>query len=257
MMKAKILDFIKSRNAIYMGFSLTIILIFLLIYGFISFQKTSKTAQLILAIEDSSNNIEIDWDDTELKQAYKENIWLQNQYDISKDKVMSLGINLNDSLIQIQLSGLPLIQSTIEYYQPQGFLSNLNANSYTKLFGQPTKIISEFCNTPKKPIIKKKVVAGEDAQEVETDSIVYKPFYWELITENHLKIIVNKTGIDSDSLKSIPSIGKDKFKYYFTNTFRNQDSLSYYPTLFLWLDENDAKAIYRAIPAGAKVIFRN
>lgn len=228
----------------------------IIIYGFYSIQKTHQAAQRILSTEQVENPLNMDWNDGDIRTAYKQNIWLKNQLALSRETVMSLGINLKDSIIQIQLNGLALIQSPIYHYQPENFLSEMPAPVYSAFFGTPASILHEYSNIPKRPIRKKKVIPGAETVEEKVDTIS-PAFHWEFMMDHQLKVVINTLKSVNDSVLEAPNLAKDKFRYHFIQAFENQDSLGYYPVLFLWIKETETKALYRALPEHAKVILRN
>ena len=255
-MKTILNHFKRSKEAKYFGSTIGIVWMVLIILALISMRKTHRTADSILSMENREKAHPMDWQDPELRSALKKNIWLQNQISLAKDPSLSLGIDLNDSVIQIQINGLALLQSRILYIQPKEFLTDIDAGVYAKLFGKTAIIIEEKSQTLKRPIRKKKVIRGADIVEEKLDSIS-QHFQWEFVMDHHIKVVVNGLSPVNDTVLEAPDIEMDRFRYHLASALQKQDSLAYHPVLFLWLNEKEARAIYRALPDHAKVLLRN
>lgn len=76
------------------------------------------------------------------------------------------------------------------------------------------------------------------------------------MSSNCLQIVINGVLPGPDSTLNVQK-NKDVIAYRFKHAFDNPFAKNYSPVLFLWLNDTDAKAIYRALPEKAKFIFRN
>jgi hypothetical protein len=248
-------DFFRNKRVLWGIFVIILILIAIGIELAISISKTKETIKWIQT--EAKNQIvpALDWDDSNIRETFKRKLWMENLLLLSKNDSMSLGISLNDSIMQVQIKGLPLIKSKIVHINPENFLSKIDEQDYAFLFGKPTLIKEGIANFTKRPIRKMKVIAGSDAQPIDTDTVEVKRFYWEFITENKIRIVINGCSLPSDSLHNKPSFMMDRAR--FTLSKNMADSLNYLPTLFLWMPDNEAKAIYRALPEKINVAIRN
>ncbi|MBN1652075.1 MAG: hypothetical protein JW857_12150 [Bacteroidales bacterium] len=199
----------------------------------------------------------INWSESELAALTKEKLWLENQLLLAKDDSMSFGINLKDSLVQVQFKGVPLIQAKINYIRPANFLSKANAHFYTTLFAKPFQVLDEQVNFAKKPIKRMKVIAGADAVALTKESVKEKLFYWEFVTDNKLRIVLYGNNSIQDSIAEAPSFTKERLKFELKRKSDNPKNQNYHPTLFLWINDKEAKAIYRSLPKYPKIIFLN
>lgn len=245
------------KPAFWAGIILIIVLIVLLVELIFSIRHAKQTAEMILTPEEKQVVPTLDWTNSEIRTLIKEKLWLETQLALSKEDSMSLGINLRDSILQVQMKGLPLIQSKILYIRPEGYLSEIDAPYYSKLFGKPVDILNGISNLTKKPIRKMKVIEGSEAIPVKSDSVITKRFYWEFITDNNLRIVINGCEPTSDTIFKKPPFTTDMVKFRLRSKSKDLNEQKYYPVLFLWMSDKEAKAIYRALPAKTKLAIRN
>lgn len=198
------------------------------------------------------------WDNNEYRNLVKEKLWLEQQLELAKTDSFSIGINLRDSIVQVQLKGTVLFQAKIIAQKPSAFFRGSSKESYVNHFAQITRIDSSMANIPKRPI--KKVIAprvGQEPEEAKPDSVKSERMYWDFVTQNGINIIINGVAMNRDSTAyEIPKMS-DVFSYRMKNRKVNSFSNEFMPTLFLWLNDQDAKAIYRALPEQPRCIFRN
>lgn len=248
----------KYRRIILLTISVWTVLVFLfLINSAFSLSTVSEFVDEVKSKKINSET-EINWNNPELRELFKEKLWLENQVALAKSNSFSLGINLKDSLVQVQLKGTILFQSKILNQKPPQFFGSTGKDAYLKSFSEITVIDSSISNIPRKPI--KKVAAPQLGAEVEVrkpDSLKTDRIRWEFVTENQIRIIINGAYLAEDSTQFEIPVTKDMLAYRFNNAIKNSLSHSYMPTLFLWLNDGEAKAIYRALPDNAEIIFRN
>ena len=115
---------------------------------------------------------------------------------------------------------------------------------------------SSYANIPKKPI--KKVTApkvGDEARENISDTIKEGPLVWHFFTENEIEVLIFGVQLydDSTSYRIHNSLKTFRIEQGFYDPFKPEITIP----LYLWLDDKDAKSLYRALPEEAKVIFRD
>jgi hypothetical protein len=196
------------------------------------------------------------WSNEEIRSLWKENIWFERQLTLSKSDKINMGIDLTNKTIEVQLKGTVLLQAQIMKQYPSDFMKDINQNAYINLFGHIAAIDSEWCNYPKKPIVK--VLAPKDSSEVQTkiDTLKEARFEWRMNIENKFNVVINGVVFNEDSVKEIKRF-EDIYRFRKDEILNKLNKDFYKPTLFLWLDDKDVKAIYRAIPEKGQVIFRN
>ncbi len=243
------------------GFIITFI-VFLLLLGFTvaryimamnSVEKTVTEASTVISEEQAS---EAGWNIPEIMEKKKEVNWLERQLILAKSDSLNLGISLADSIVQVQLKGTILLQARILKQNPMPFLETINFGAY-HYFTKINSISEETATIVKRPVKKVQAPKNEnEANEIKHDTIPDPLLVWQFKLDNQLEIVVTGVGFNKDSLIDL-EYNKDILKY---NTDRLKKDLfpkNYTPTLYLWLNDKDAKAIYRAIPERGKVVFRN
>lgn len=252
-------EFIKKyRKLVVVSIALWSVLFLLFIVNTsFSITEVNRFVHRLLAKQDSDEPV-VNWNNADVQELYKEKLWLENQVALANTNIFSLGLNLSDSLVQVQLKGTILFQAKILYRLPSNFFDSAGEKAYSNYFSGITVIDTSIANIPKKPI--KKVTAPPVGSEVEArkpDTVKVDRIHWEFITENQLKVVINGASFADDSAKIDIPVAKDMRSYRFQEGVKNTFSGEYIPTLFLWLNDAEAKAIYRAIPDNADLIFRN
>ncbi|MFA5418030.1 MAG: hypothetical protein WC341_06185 [Bacteroidales bacterium] len=231
-------------------------LVIVLLIADLIFSVTSVNRMVNLVKSDTTeNSLGIkNWDNPIQQALLKDKYWIENQIAVSRDDSMSLGINMDDSTIQLQFKGLALIKSKIARSYPQELLSVLDANNYAMFFGNPLSIKQSMASIAKRPFRKVKVSADGITQAVDSVTHNKSPFSWSFVTNNNIRFVIN--GFISDSLRTEPSYRQDVF--YFRLAEKTRHLFGFYtPTLFIWMNDKEAEAIYRALPKNARVIVRN
>lgn len=217
-----------------------------------------------LAVNDLLEHEELDdqvksnagWNENETRSLKKDIFWYEQLLMLAQTDSIYLAVDLRDNLAQIGIKGYNIVQTKILHQHPPGFLKNLNEDTY-RHFTTINPIVEEAACIPKKEV--KKVVAYSDNMKHqnkldEQDSD--KPFYWTFTTGSNLRVVI--TGVTStvDSSFSYHPV-KDIVNYRFREFIKDPISKKYNPTIYLWLSHPEAKAFYRAVPPGGKVLFRD
>lgn len=241
---------------------LTIIIVFslLLIFSVVRYVFALNAVKAAISEQNTNstdeNTTEQGWNDPEIRKMKKEVYWLEQQILLAKSDSISLGFNLTDSVVQVQLKGTVLFQAKILKQYPARFLESMNYKAYTD-FGKIAVITSEYSEFPKKPI--KKVIAPKSENEISTakpDSVIIKRLSWKFNLNNNINVIVSGVEFNKDSVLDL-RFENDMIKYRSGQIKNEWLPKSYIPTLYIWVNDKDAKAVYRALPKNGKVIFRN
>jgi hypothetical protein len=233
-----------------------IVLAVLVVAGklFITTSPSTNAAKKLTASIESEEPLK-GWENKEVRTLWKEKFWKENLLAVAKDDSMSLGINLEDSIIQLQFKGLVLSECKIIYSEPKNFLQDIDSRVYAKLFGKPSNIVVDEANIQKKQFRRAKPPTEEGGDPIYLDSISYDPILWIFRDDNNLRFVVHGFDAYNDTMKIIPQFKADMLKFRMQN---DKDKSVYYPTLFIWMDDTEAKAIYRALPHEKPLlIFRN
>ncbi|MBN1821129.1 MAG: hypothetical protein JW833_10440 [Prolixibacteraceae bacterium] len=225
--------------------------------GILISRSEVKKAAITLKLNDLEKIPALEeWDNPVKQNLWKEKLWIENQLVTGKEDSMNIGINFTDSIIQLQFKNLALVKSKINYKIPENFLSDINSEAYQYFFGKPVKILAGNSNIAKKPVKKVRIDSEGNTVPIDTTASINRRFYWEFITENNIRFVIN--GYNSkDSTGSKPAFHRDIRKYRFSRKAQLENKRVFTPVVFIWLDNDDAKAIYRALPYKATIISRN
>jgi len=243
------------------GFIITIVIILLLLaftitryVMAINAVETAVKEKLTLIAEEDINYA--GWNVPEIQENKKEVHRLEQHLQLAKSDSLNLGINLSDSIVQVQLRGTVLLQARIQKQIPAHFFETLNYGTYLD-FTKISAIVEEQATIVKRPV--KRVQAPKNENEVakvQKDTIPDPYLIWEFKLDNEIKVVITGIGLKKDSLID-EHFNKDIFNYSTEYFKKNMFPKTYIPTLYIWLNDNDAKALYRAIPEKGKVAFRN
>jgi hypothetical protein len=195
------------------------------------------------------------WNIPEIQKKKKEINWLERQLLLAKSDSLTLGISLNDSIVQLQLKGTVLVQTKMIKQHPGHFFDSLNFGAYHD-FTKIATIVEEQSTIPKKPIRKVQAPKNEnEVQEFKHDTIPDPLLVWQFSLNNRINVIITGVGL-KDSVMNI-QYNKNMIEYNYNKMKKNLLPENYTPTLYIWLNDKDAKSIYRAIPEKGKVVFKN
>lgn len=239
-----------------------ILVVFILLMAFTITRLIMGLSSVESAISEKKIDIPQDelkdasWNIPEIQQKKKELNMLEQQLVLAKSDSLNLGISLADSTVQVQLKGTVLLQAKILKQSPKPFFESLNYGAYHD-FTKIASIIDEKSTIIKRPVKKVQAPKNEnEVKEVKHDTIPDPLIVWQFKLNNQVEIVITGVGLDKDSLIHM-DYNNDIIKYSVDQLNKNLLPKSYIPTLYLWLSDKDAKAIYRAIPEKGKVVFRN
>jgi hypothetical protein len=242
------------------GFIVTIaVLVILSAFTVVRLIQAEKAVKLAID-EKKLNFAETDVDDKgwnipEIEKKKKEIHWMEQQLLLAKTDSLNLGINLADSTVQVLLKGTVLLQANILKQLPAQFTDSPNYPAYLD-FTTISKIVGENSTSVKRPVKKVKAPKNEnEVQEVKHDTIPEAPIIWQFVLNNNIEVVITGVGLGKDSLLEM-NFNKDILKYKIEKLKDNVFPKTYMPTLYIWLSDKDAKAIYRAIPGKGRVVFK-
>ncbi len=250
--------FNKNKKLVYGIISVwTFLILLFFVMLIVSRVQVDRFADSFLKTDDNKNILS-GWNDKEIRNLYKEKWWLEQQLALAKSDSFGLAINLKDSIVQVQLNGTVLFQSKILIQKPEHSLSQMNEKVYRDLLAEISKTDSNNANIPKKPI--KKVTApkvGSEVPETKMDTLKESRLYWHFITNKGVEVIINGVQQNQDSTYSKIPVAKDIMSFRIGDGLEQPSQPITTALVFLWLNDQDAKAIYRALPENTRVIFRD
>ncbi len=238
-----------------------VLVVFVILSAFtiVRFIKAENAVKLVvnkktLSFADNDFN-DAGWNLPEIEQKMKEVHWMEQQLLLAKSDSLNLGINLADSTVLVQLKGTVLLQADILKQIPENFIESPNYAAYLD-FTAISKIVQEQSTSVKRPI--KRVKAPKNENEVKLvkhDTIPEAPIIWQFVLDNNIEVVITGVGLGKDSLLDM-NFKNDILKYNIEKLKNSWLPKAYVPTLYIWLDDKDAKAIYRAIPGNGRVVFK-
>jgi hypothetical protein len=234
----------------------SVLLIFFIIRLVFAINVVKTTVGEHISGFSTENPLRPGWNDPEIREMKKEMYWLEQQLLLAKSDSINVGINLADSIVQVQLKGTVLFQSKMLKSYPPGFLHSLDPGAYLN-FGRVASISNEKASIVKKPI-KRVAAPGSEAAKsgIKQDTVIDSRLQWEFYAGNHVQVVISGVEMEADSTFRVRA-ARDIMTYRARGFFREVFPKHYAPTLFIWLNDKDAKAIYRAHPENGKVVFRN
>ena len=196
------------------------------------------------------------WNIPEIQEKKKEVHWLERRLQLAKTDSLNLGINFADSIVQVQLRGTVLLQAKIRNQIPAQLFESLNYGTYLD-FTKIASIVEEQATIVKRPVKRVQAPKNEDeAAKIKHDTITDPLLVWKFKLDNDIEVVITGIGLNKDSVVEA-RYNKDILNYSTEHFKKNLFPKTYIPTLFIWLNDNDAKALYRAIPEKGKVTFHN
>lgn len=238
-----------------LGIASLLMFLFLLRLGYGIYLSIEKPA-FSNSEKTEENPLSKGWNDPEIQNIKKEMYWLEQQLVLAKSDSISLGFDLSDSLVQVQLKGTVLFQAKYLHMYPKVFLHSLNADNYLD-FAKASSISNEKSSIVKKPI-KRVAAPGSEAarNEIKQDSVTDRRLEWQFNTTNGIRVVIFGVEMNPDSTLSLQP-GKDLFAYRLRQLPENIFPKVYQPELFIWLNDRNARAVYRAHPENGRIVFRN
>lgn len=173
-----------------------------------------------------------------------------------------LVVNLRDSSMLLMLKGVEIHNAKIHSYKIDQFFKALNPLVYTNLFSRPLRVKREFSTIIKEPIIERK--APKDTIEALNnaympDTLVQNPTYLRMELDHGFCLdLVQPEFDDAEGRKVERQFQRDLSLRKIGDQFRNfiyWNKSSYTPTIILYINADEIRSVYRAIPSDAQVIL--
>jgi hypothetical protein len=191
-------------------------------------------------------------------------LFWKNRLEIAKDDSMYLSIDLPDSLVLLELKGIPLRSCKIEEFQITPLYSQLRKQpQFLEWLTDPFSLIDESATISKAPI--KEIIAPKDTIEAleqlkEEVKIDKEDVRFVLGFDRNLLLEFSQAEKPTlmgrfelalfNILKNITTFFKDFF------SLMSLQSSSQDFWIKIRISQNDAKAIYRALPKNTRVALR-
>ncbi len=251
-------EFIKRYKFGFIAFfTVLVIMLAITVFRYMkSMEAVDKAVNKKLSLIPEAEINDAGWNSPEIQEKKKEVHWLERHLTLAKSDSLNLGINLADSIVQVQLKGTVLFQAKIQKQNPAQFYNELNYGTYLD-FTKIARISDEQANILKRPLKRIQAPKNEDeAAKIKHDSIPDPLLVWKFKLDNQIEVVITGIGLNKDSVADL-RFDEDMLRYNVEKVKQKWVTEHYIPTLYIWLNDKDAKAIYRAIPEKGKVVFRN
>ena len=214
-------------------------------YGFIKNEKNPVNEQIL--------------SDSAFLQSLKEKAFLQSRIAMAETDSIYLTINLADSTVDLEISGVVVHSTRIMSEKMSTILARGNEYAVQTMLSKPLVIARDFSTIKKEPLMIK--MAPKDTSEFVPDIIPdtadYEPVNFILEMHNGIRIYVYQSGKikAGDGLRQLAFDLWDRIRNTFSSiikvlTFRIPE---YHPYIKIRINRADSKIIYRAIPFHGQV----
>ncbi len=193
-----------------------------------------------------------------IKEKALKEAWITS----SGNNSIGLLVNLKDSTAVLMVKGVPVHTSAITHYRIDGIIQMFELQVYYKLFSRPQAVINEHSTIVKESIIIKDAPKDtiEALQSVYMpDTLVKEPAFIALTTSENIKLVMEQdTRVSFIERKECCLFyGRELLSSFFSNVKQvlSIGQVNYFPEIYVALDSDDVRTIYRALPAKTLIIF--
>jgi hypothetical protein len=197
--------------------------------------------------------------DSAFLSLIRERAFLQSRIIMAETDSIYLTINLADSSMNLEISGVVVHRARMSSFKASRILTNRNENLVSLMLSTPLTIASDFATIKKEPVMTK--MAPKDTSEykpdIMPDTSITEPVNYILEMTNGTRIYIyqeeDEKRIDRMTL----------FKFDLSDRLRQSWEAirrvvvfkvpEYHPFIKIKLPRSDAKIIYRAIPKNGQI----
>jgi len=197
--------------------------------------------------------------DSAYLKLIKERAHLQSGIIMAETDSIYLIINLADSSMNLEISGVVVHKSKMNSFKASRILTNGNENIISSMLSTPLTISSAISTIKKEPVMIK--MAPRDTSEYKPDMMpdtsITEPVNYILVMTNGIRIYVYQEEEDKRSERM--TLFKFDLNDRLTQTWKALKRVAvfkvpeYHPYLKIKLPRSDAKIIYRAIPKNGQI----
>ena len=197
--------------------------------------------------------------DSAYLKLLKERAFLQSKVVLAETDSIYLTINLADSIVNVEISGVVIRKTKINKLQISKILMNKKEGSLLSVLASPLTISHAFATIKKEPLMLK--VAPKDTSEykpdIMPDTTKTEPVNYILEMNNGIRIYVYQT----ENVKPEDRISQFRFDLAdrVRDTWNDLKNIAvmkvpdYHPFIKMYLPRADAKIIYRAVPRNGQI----
>lgn len=246
-----------------------VFIVFTLLYLFASFAApVKKVHQINRAFNDTITPDKLDKaypdpENPDLFDLYKEKIFLESRLEMAKTGSIGLVVNLTDSVINIEIAGINLRDTTISKYKVSRIFNTISNKAFLGLFSRPFTTTRNSDTFDKEPIVVKKAPRDtiEAAKQASVpDSVKTGPAYVAMTLDHNIQLCLYQ-----ENKRSLWAL---IYKFFFISgrrfrqagetirgavTFKIPD---YKPEIRVYLPKDDLVTIYRALSEDTRVVLK-
>lgn len=197
--------------------------------------------------------------DSAYLKLIKEKAFLQSRIIMAETDSIYLTINLADSSMNLEISGVVVHRAVMSSFKASRILTNGNENIISSMLSTPLTISSAIATIRKEPVMIK--MAPKDTSEykpdIMPDTSITEPVTYILSMTNGTRIYVYQEEEDKRSEKM--TLFKFDLNDRLSQTWKALKRVvalkvpEYHPYIKIKLPRSDAKIIYRAIPKNGQI----
>lgn len=197
--------------------------------------------------------------DSAYLKLLKEKSFLQSKTVLAETDSIYMLINLADSTVNIEISGVVVYKAKMSKLQISKILMKSDQNSILSMLATPFTISTSFASIKKEPLMIR--MAPKDTSEykpdIMPDTTITEPVNYILEMSNGVRIYVYQ----EENMKPVDRMSQFKFdiKDRLRDTWSSLKSVAvlkvpeYHPFIKMKLPRSDAKIIYRAVPKNGQI----
>ena len=246
-----------------------VLIIFTVLYLFASFAAPlKKIKQINSAFNDTITPDLLDKaypepDNPDLFNLYREKTFLESRLTMAKTGSIGLVVNLQDSILNIEIGGISLHSTEITRYRVSKTLTTISNKAFIGLFSKPLTTVCNSGTFVKEPIVVKK--APKDTieaarQATVPDSIKTGPAYVAMTLDYNIRLSLYQENTGSIWALLYRFVFKSGRRFRQAGetvrgavTFKIPD---WGPEIRVYIPKDDLVTIYRALSVDARVVLK-
>jgi hypothetical protein len=198
-----------------------------------------------------------------LFELYRQKAFLESRLAMAKNNTIGLVVDLQDSILDIEIGGIKLHSTQISKYRVSRTFGKIDHKAFIGLFSKPLKTVHNSGTFVKEPIVVKKAPKDtiEAAQQATVpDSIKTGPAFVALTLDYNIRLSLYQENKKSVWTMLYGFIFRSGMRFRRAGeavqgavTFRIPD---YRPEIRVFVPKKDLITIYRALPADTRVVIK-
>ncbi len=192
----------------------------------------------------------------------REESFLHSRLTMAKSDSIGLTFDMHDSLLMLELQGVVIHQANVYQVKMSPIFAKINRSAFFDLFGAPFKVDSCRSTVIKEPIIVQKAPADTiEAAKQETirDTMPPPPATYHLYLNKDIELIIMQTGVvdrKNEVYRQFIKTNRNQYARLILRDLIRFQIPDYRPWIQVYVNQDDAITIYRAIPYHSLVTIR-